>query len=196
MSVSDRIRLHNVEVLSNGHYTLRRARFAWQGADGRWRDRTRESFDRGDACAVLLYDPARATVILVRQFRWSAYENGHDGLMLEVPAGLLEGADPAERMRAEIEEETGYRVDALDFLYDVFTSPGAVTERVHCFAARYRPEDRTGSGGGSADESEDIEVIEVPLTEAVDMVRRGEIRDATTVMLLQHARLALLPAAM
>lgn len=196
MTVSDRIRVHDVEVLSDAHYTLRRARFAWRGTDGRWQDRTRESFDRGDACAALLYDPARATVILVRQFRWSAYENGHDGLMLEVPAGLLEGADPADWMRAEIEEETGYRVAELEFLYDVFTSPGAVTERVHCFAARYSPEDRSGPGGGLADESEDIEVVELPLTEALDMVHRGEIRDAKTVMLLQHARLALMPAAM
>ncbi|WP_375261600.1 NUDIX domain-containing protein [Palleronia sp.] len=195
MSVKDRIRLHEVEILSDAHYTLRRARFAWRGRDGRWQDRTRESFDRGDSCAALLYDPARETVILVRQFRWSAYENGHDGLLLEVPAGLLEGANPANRMRAEIEEETGYRVAKVDFLYDVFTSPGAVTERVHCFAARYIPDDWTGPGGGLSSESEDIEVVELSLTEALDMVQRGEIRDAKTVMLLQHARLALMPAA-
>ena len=195
MSVSDRIRLHGVEVLSDAHYTLRRARFDWRGTDGQWQERTRESFDRGDSCAGLLHDPARGTVVLVRQFRWSAYENGHDGLMLEVPAGLVEGADPAERMKAEIEEETGYRVAALDFLYEVFTSPGAVTERVHCFAARYSPADRTGPGGGLRGESEDIEVVELPLTEALAMIGR-EIRDAKTVMLLQHARLALMPAVM
>lgn len=196
MSVSDRIRLQDIEVLSDAHYTLRRARFDWRGTDGQWQERTRESFDRGDACAALLYDPGRGMVVLVRQFRWSAYENGHDDLMLEVPAGLVEGADPADRMRAEIAEETGYRVSALDFLYDVFSSPGAVTERVHCFAARYDPGDRTAPGGGKRGETEDIEVVELPLTEALSMIGRGEVRDAKTVMLLQHARLCLMPSAM
>lgn len=194
MSIADRVRIGDVTVLSDDWYVLRKASFAYRRSDGTWQDQTRESYDRGDGAAMLLYDPDRRTVILVRQFRYPAFANGHDDLMIEVPAGLLDAAAPEERIRAEVEEETGYRVRDVAFLWDAFMSPGAVTERLFFFAGRYDPADRIDAGGGKAGEGEDIEVLEVPFDAAMAMIADGRIRDAKTIMLLQHAALHLLPS--
>jgi len=195
MSIADRVRVHSVETLSDNHYTLRRATFDFRRNDGRWQRQVRESFDRGDAAAILLFDPDRRTVVLVRQFRFPAFSNGHDALLLEVPAGMLDAAAPAARIRAEVEEETGFRVSGVEPVFQAFSSPGAVTERVHCFVGRYRPADRHGPGGGHAAEGEDIEVLEPSIEDALAMLRDGGIRDSKTIMLLQHAALHLFPGA-
>src|SRR3712207_761432 len=116
--------------------------------------------------------------------------NGHpDGMLLEAPAGLLEAEAPAEAIRREVEEETGFRVGRVEPVFAAYMSPGSVTERLHFFTAEYRPADRVGEGGGSEQEGEDIEVVEVNLDEALAMVRRGEIVDGKTIMLLQHLAL-------
>lgn len=192
MSVADRIRVKEVTVLSDSWYVLRKTTFAFRRADGAWQEQSRETYDRGNGAVILLYDPDRSTVILTRQFRYPAFVNGHDDLLIEAPAGLLDEASPEERIRAEIEEETGYRVRDVVQLWDVFMSPGSVTERLFFFVGRYTPSDRTGAGGGDADEGEDIEVLELTLSDALDMVRRGQIRDAKTIMLLQYAALHLI----
>ncbi|MDP9104082.1 MAG: GDP-mannose pyrophosphatase, partial [Pseudomonadota bacterium] len=133
--------------------------------------------------------------ILVRQFRLPAFVNGHDDFLIEVPAGVLDQAEPELRIRAEVEEEAGYRVGALEKVFEAFMSPGAVTERLHLYMARYSAADRISGGGGHPDEGEDIEVMEVDFDQAMAMVKSGAIRDAKTVMLLQHAALNTFPAA-
>lgn len=192
MSIADRIRVKSVTVLSDDWYTLRKTTFAFRRADGSWQEQSRETYDRGNGTVILLYDPDRRTVILTRQFRYPAFVNGHDDLLIEAPAGLLDDASPEDRIRAEVEEETGYRVRDVRRLWDVFMSPGSVTERLFFFTGRYSPEDRTGAGGGDATEGEDIEVLELPVDEALAMIGDGRIRDAKTIMLLQHAALHLL----
>ncbi|NTI28245.1 NUDIX domain-containing protein [Rhizobium rhizogenes] len=149
----------------------------------------REIYHRTPAACILLYDPKRETVILVRQFRLPAYLTGFPAWMIEVPAGLLDGDHPEEAIRREAMEETGFRVRDVRFLFKTFTSPGAVTEIIHFFAAVVDTTDRIADGGGLADEHEDIEVLEVRLTDAVAMIGAGEIYDAKTVMLLQWAAL-------
>ena len=105
-----RVRITDLEVLSDNWYTLRKATFEFQGSDGEWRSQQREACDRGNGAAALLCDPARGTIILTRRFRMPAYLNGHtDGMLLEVPAGLLDGDDAATAMRRELEEETGHQ---------------------------------------------------------------------------------------
>ena len=131
--------------------------------------------------------------MLTRQFRYPAFVNGHDDLLIEAPAGLLDDASPAERIRIEAEEETGYRVRTSCVCGDVLMSPGSVTERLFFFLGRYEPRDRTGEGGGDASEGEDIEVLELPFDDALAMIGDGRIRDAKTIMLLQHAALNLFP---
>lgn len=110
MSVADRVRIEDVRVLSDDWYVLKKTTFAWRRRDGTWQTQSRETYDRGNGAVILLYDPARRTVILTRQFRYPAFVNGHDDLLIEAPAGLLDDLDAGERIRIEAEEETGFRV--------------------------------------------------------------------------------------
>lgn len=192
--MSDRVRIRSVEVLSDDWYTLRKTTFDYRRRDGTWQRQSRETYDRGNGATILLHNRARRTVILVRQFRFPAFVNGHEGMLTEAPAGLLDEASPEERIRREAEEETGYRVGAVRKVFDAYMSPGSVTEKLHFFVAEYDPDSRVGEGGGVADEGEDIEVLEIPIEEAVRMMDDGRIADGKTIMLLQHARLHLFPA--
>ena len=189
MTVSDRIRVQNVRLLSDNHYTLKTTTFEWRRANGEWQTLNRETYDRGNGAALLPYNLARGTVVLVRQFRYPAYVNGYDDLLIEAPAGLLDNESPELRIRAEAEEETGYRLGEIRKVFEAFMSPGAVTEKLHFFVAEYQPDMRIGSGGGIASEGEDIEVLEPPVDQALAMIGDGRIVDAKTIMLLQYAAL-------
>jgi nudix-type nucleoside diphosphatase (YffH/AdpP family) len=192
MLSSDRVRIQSVEVLSEDWYVLKKTTFDFQRRDGTWQRQSRETYDRGNGATVLLYDPERRTVVLTRQFRLPAYVNGHHGLMIETPAGLLDHAHPEDRIRMEVEEETGFRVEQVRHVFDAYMSPGSVTERLHFFVARYDGAARVGEGGGVAAEGEDIEVLELSIEEALHLVAQGEIVDGKTLLLLQYAQLHLL----
>jgi nudix-type nucleoside diphosphatase (YffH/AdpP family) len=189
MTVSDRIRVHNVRLLSDNHYTLKTTTFEWRRASGEWQTQARESYDRGNAATLLPYNVAQRSVILVRQFRYPAYVNGYDDLLIEAAAGMLDNETPEIRIRAEVEEETGYRLGEVRKIFEAFMSPGAVTEKIHFFVAEYESNMRIGSGGGLASEGEDIEVLELPIDQALAMIGDGRIVDAKTIMLLQYAAL-------
>lgn len=193
MSVAERVRVEAVELLSDDWYVLKKTRFAWRRRNGEWQSQSRETYDRGNGATILLYDLARRTVVLTRQFRFPAFVNGHDDLLIEAAAGLLDSLDPAARIREEAEEETGYRVRGVLRLFDAFMSPGSVTEKLHFFVAEYAPSDRASDGGGVADEGEDIEVLELPFDEALAMIADGRIVDGKTIILLQHAALHIFP---
>jgi nudix-type nucleoside diphosphatase (YffH/AdpP family) len=189
MTVSDRIRIKDVRVLSQNHYTLKNTTFEWRRGNGEWQTMQRETYDRGNAATLLPYNLAQGTVVLVRQFRLPAYVSGYDDLLIEAAAGLLDDASPETRIRAEVEEETGYRLGEIRKVFEAFMSPGSVTERLHFFVAEYQPDMRVGSGGGNPDEGEDIEVIELSIDEALAMIADRRIVDAKTIMLLQYAAL-------
>lgn len=191
MSVSTRVRVESVDVLSDDWYLLKKTTFSFLRSDGRWQRQSRETYDRGNGATILLYEPERRTVILIRQFRYPAFVNGHDDLLIETPAGLLDAADPETRIRAEAEEETGIRVREVRPIFDAFMSPGSVTERLHFFVGEYRGSDQVSLGGGNEAEGEDISVLEVDIDEAITMIGTGEIRDGKTIMLLQYAALHL-----
>jgi len=157
-----------------------------------WQRQVREAYDRGNGAACLLYCPAKGTVLLTRQFRLPAFLNGGFESLVEAPAGMLDGAEPAERMRAELIEETGYAVSELTHLFDAYMSPGSVTEYLAFFHGEYADADKQGEGGGSPEEGEDIAVFEVPLAEAMAMIRRGDIRDAKTIILVQDLMIRVL----
>ncbi|WP_235003169.1 NUDIX domain-containing protein [Blastococcus haudaquaticus] len=180
----------DVELLASGWHVLRKTTFDRRRSDGEWVSEQRETYDRGNGATMLLYDVERRTVLLTRQFRYPVYVNGHpDGLLIEAAAGLLDDDAPEDAVRREVEEELGVAVGEVQHVFDVFMSPGSVTERLHFYAAPYRPADRTGAGGGLAEEGEDIEVLELPFDEALDMVDDGRIADAKTILLLQWAAL-------
>ena len=189
MTVSDRIRVQNVRVLSDNHYTLKTTTFEWRRANGEWQTQHRETYDRGNGATLLPYNLAQRTVVLVRQFRYPAYVNGYDDLLIETAAGMLDNESAEARIRAEAEEETGYRLGEVRKIFEAFMSPGAVTEKLHFFVAEYEPAMRIGSGGGVASEGEEIEVLELPIGEAIAMIGDGRIVDAKTIMLLQYAAL-------
>jgi len=186
------VRIRDVEVTSDGWHVLRRTTFEFRGRDGQWTTQSRETYDRGNGATILLYDPEARTVLLTRQFRLPAYVNDHpDGLLIEAAAGLLDDDSPEDAIRREAAEELGVTVGPLNHLFDLYMSPGSVTERVHFFAAPYSSADLTGAGGGVAEEGEEIESVTVPYDDALAMIADGRVVDGKTVILLQWAALNL-----
>jgi nudix-type nucleoside diphosphatase (YffH/AdpP family) len=185
-----RVRVKDVELTAAGWHVLRRTTFDFQHRDGHWSTESRETYDRGNGATILLHDTERRTVLLSRQFRYPVYVNGHpDGMFIEAPAGLLDEDDPETAVRRETFEEVGVDVDELMHVFDSFMSPGSVTERLHFYAASYSATNRTGPGGGLAEDGEDIEVVELLFDDALAMTLDGRISDAKTIMLLQWAAL-------
>ena len=175
-------------LISRGNGVLEKFLVSRKRFDGRLQNLNREIYDSGDGAAILLYDPSRSRVVLVRQFRLTAFlRDGRDSL-IEVCAGRLDGEDAESRIIKEAEEETGYVVKNPRRLFEAYMSPGCFAEKLTFFAAQYSAEDRTGAGGGLEDEGEDIEVLEPTLDEALAMINKGEIIDAKTILLLQYAQ--------
>lgn len=185
-ATNPRVKVGEVRLLSDNWYRLHTTTFDYLGDDGEWTTQSRETYDRGNGATILLYDLARRTVLLTSQFRYAVYVNGHpDGMLLETAAGLLDDDDAETAIRREAIEETGHDVGEVTHVFDVFMSPGSVTERLHFFAAPYSAETRSGSGGGLAEEGEQITVVELDIDEALTMIEDGRIADAKTIMLLQ-----------
>lgn len=187
----NRVRIQKVEILSDDWYLLQKTTFDYQRNDGSWQTLTRETYDRGHGATILLYNLLQRSVILIRQFRFPTYGKGCDGFLIETPAGLLENSGAEERIRAEVAEETGYQVGVVSKIFEAFMSPGSVTERLHFFVAEYETASRINDGGGIAAEGEDIEVLELTIENAVQMIANGQIADGKTIMLLQYAQLHL-----
>jgi nudix-type nucleoside diphosphatase (YffH/AdpP family) len=190
-SPDNEIRNHSSEVLSDGWAELSKHTFELKRRDGTWDRQVREVYDRGNAAVILPYDPVRGTVLLVRQFRLPAFLQGDRAPLIEACAGILDGHDPETCIRKETEEELGYRLGSVTHVYDIYMSPGSVTEKLSFFTAEYSPSDQVSDGGGEASEGEDIEVLEMPLSNAMALVESGGIIDAKTVILVQHLALRL-----
>ena len=188
MQDDDPIRILKQETLSSDHFELKRVSFIQRRRDGSEREEIREVYANAGGAAVLLYNRDKRTVLLTRQFRIGARLAGHEGFMIEVPAGMLDDTDPEERVRAELCEETGFRGHGLRKVITFFSNPTSLTETVHCFLGEYGERDRKGEGGGKEEEGEDIEVLEMDVEEAFRQVKEGGIVDAKTVILLQFLR--------
>ena len=186
-NTAERVNIIESQVLSHDWYLLKKITFDYQRNNGEWQRQTREVYDRGNGAAILLFNRERKTVVLTRQFRLPVFVNGHDGLLIEVAAGLLEGAAPEERIRDEAEEETGYRVHHVQKVFEAYMSPGSVTEKLHFFIAEYDTSAKVSEGGGLEEETEELEVLEWSFADALAAFDRGEICDAKTIMLLQYA---------
>lgn len=182
------IEILETRVLSDNWYVLRKVTYRIQKADGTWETQSREAYDRGNGATVLLYDLARRTVLLTRQFRLPTFVNGNaSGMLIEACAGLLDKDEPEECIRRELREETGYDVSDVRKVFEAYMSPGSVTEILHFFVAEYSPAQRISRGGGV--DEEDIEVLELGFEQSLALIETGEIKDAKTVMLLQYAAL-------
>ncbi len=186
----NKIHITKTEILSDQWYTLKKVTYDKTMHNGSVRTQSREAYDRGNGAAILLYDKERKTVILTRQFRLPSFLNGNPtGMLIEVCAGLLDNDDPEACIKRETEEETGYKISHVEKVFEAYMSPGAVTEILYCFIAEYAKEMKTAEGGGLEEEGEDIEVLEFGYEDALRMVDTGEIRDAKTIMLIQHLRI-------
>lgn len=184
------VKITNTEVLSNNWYTLRKITFDIQTAEGVWQTQSREAYDRGNGATILLYNKTQKTVILTRQFRIPTYINGNTtGMLIEACAGLLDKDNPEDCIRRETEEETGYKVTDVRKIFEAYMSPGSVTEILYFFVAEYSKNMKVSDGGGAEHEQENIQVMELPFSQALQMIDTGEIKDAKTIMLLQYAKL-------
>lgn len=188
--MNQNIEILHTELLSDNWYRLNKITFRQRDTSGEWSIQSREAYDRGNGATILLYNRKSETVILTRQFRMPTYVNGNeDGMLIEACAGLLDGDDPVAAIKRETEEETGYCLGEVQKLFDLYMSPGSVTEIVHFFIAPYSHSDKVSAGGGTgADER--IEVLEMPFAEAMLMVNDGRIKDGKTIILLQHLSLS------
>lgn len=190
LPANDRVRNVEQRVLADDWFVLKKTSFDYRHSNGQWQRLHRETYDRGDGATLLLFNRARGTVVLTRQFRFPTFANGlPDGMLVEACAGLLDDEAPQAAIRREVQEETGFRIHMPRKVFEAFMSPGSVTERLHFFVAEYEAKDRVDEGGGDASEGEDIEVLELTLDQALLMVRSGAIQDGKTIMLLQHAAL-------
>ena len=184
------VQIKEKQSLSEEHYLLEKITYEIQKKDGSTDEIKREVYWPADSATILLYNESKKTVILVQQFRLAAFINGHPtGFLLETCAGNLEpNENPDDSIVREVEEETGYRVQQLQKLFALYSTPGAVTEKLHYYIGTYSDDDRPGKGGGLADEHEEIEILELPFEEAYAKIASGEIVDAKTALLLQYAR--------
>ena len=188
-----KIEILKTEILSDNWYILRKITYNYLKKDGLWETQSREAYDRGNGATILLYNKNKRTIILTQQFRMPTYLNGNaSGMMIEACAGLLDKDNAEECIRRETEEETGYKISSVQKLFEVYMSPGSVTEIVHFFAAEYTKDMKVNEGGGIQEEQENIEVLELDFDQAYDMIASGAIKDAKTIMLLQYAKINIL----
>ena len=186
----NRVKNIKTEVLSDNWYTLRKVTFDFQKKNGKWQPQSREAYDRGNGATILLYNKEKGTVILTRQFRMPTFLNGNEaGMLIETCAGLLDLDNPEDCIRRETEEETGYKITDVRKVFEAYMSPGSVTEILYFFVAEYTAEQKINDGGGLENDQEDIEVLELLFSKALEMMASGAIRDGKTIMLLQYAQL-------
>jgi GDP-mannose pyrophosphatase NudK len=184
------VHIEKTEILSDNWYTLKKITFNIQKKDGTAESQSREAYDRGNGAVILLYNTISKTIILTKQFRMPTYINGNStGMLIEACAGLLDNDNPEECIKRETEEETGYKISKVEKIFEAYMSPGSVTEILHFFIAEYSSEMKITNGGGLEDEGEDIEVLEIDFQKALGMIDSGEIKDAKTIMLIQHLRI-------
>lgn len=184
------VRILNTEILSDNWYVLKKIQYEILEKNGSWKKQVREAYDRGNGATILLYNKLQQTVILTRQFRLPSFINGNEnGMLIETCAGLLDQDNPEDCIRRETEEETGYQITDVKKVFEAYMSPGSVTEILYFFVAAYNKDMKVSDGGGVAEEQENIEVLELPFSQALKMIESGEIKDGKTIMLLQYAAL-------
>lgn len=184
------IKILDTKVLSDNWYVLRKITYEYTQKNGTRQTQSREAYDRGNGATILLYNKDQQTIILTRQFRLPTFINGNEtGMLIETCAGLLDKDNPEDCIRRETEEETGYKITAIQKVFEAYMSPGSVTEILYFFIAEYTKDMKINDGGGVEDGGENIEVLELNIKEAIKMVESGEIKDGKTIMLLQYIQL-------
>lgn len=185
---TERVQITEEKLLSDNWYILKRFTFNYLGKNGKWTTQQREAYDRGNGATILLHNPQTDTVILTRQFRLPTFVNGNQsGMLIEACAGLLDDEHPDDAIRREMEEETGYRIQSVQKIMEAYMSPGSVTEKLFFYLAHYTADTERNAGGGI--DEEEIDILELSVSQAMAMIKNGDIMDGKTIMLLQYLRL-------
>lgn len=187
---NNQVNILKTEILSDNWYTLKKITYQYLKKDGSQTIISREAYDRGNGATILLYNKELKRVILTRQFRLPTFINGNEtGMLIEACAGLLDNDNPKDCIKRETAEETGFKVTTVQKIFEAYMSPGSVTEILHFYVAEYTAAMKTGNGGGLEEEEENIEVLEIDIDHAMEMINTGEIKDAKTIMLLQYIKI-------
>src|SRR5665647_5682 len=177
---NEKVKILQTEILSNNWYILRKFTYEYLKSDGTRQIQSREAYDRGNGAAILLYNKEHKTVILTRQFRLPSFVNGNSsGMLIEACAGLLDNDNPEDCIKRETEEETGFKISTVRKIFEAYMSPGSVTEILHFFVVEYTQSMKVNDGGGIEHEQEDIEVLEMKLDQAMQMLSLIHISEPT-----------------
>lgn len=183
-------RIKNIKsrLLSDNYYVLKNLHFDYLMKNGTWVNQMREVYDRGDGAGILLYNKTKKTVILTKQFRMPTFMNDNtDGFLIEICAGMLDKDNPEDCIIRETEEEVGYKISEVKKVYEAYSSPGVLTEKMYFFVGEYTDDMKVNDGGGLEVEHEDIEVLEWSFNDVITKLNNGEIHDTRTIVLLQYA---------
>lgn len=167
----------------DGVFKVEKATLQHERFDGSMsREIDRLNFNRGDTVAIILYKKSDKSVVLVRQFRYPAYVDNGPGWLIECVAGIKDNGE-IPVARKEVLEETGYNVGEFKYLTQFYPSPGGCSEKISIYLAHVDAKEDTGKkeqffGTGN----EDIQVIEIPLDTALEMIKTGEICDGKTII--------------
>jgi len=178
-----KVEIISKETVFEDFFKIESAIVKYQRFDGHMSKPVRRlNFVRGDSVAAVIYDERRDLVILVNQFKYPTYSHG-SGWITELAAGMVsDSEDPESSIRREILEETGYQVKSLEHLTTFYVSPGGTSERIWLYLALVDSDSKISDGGGVPSEEEDINIIEMSLSDAWQAVKDGGIADAKTIL--------------
>jgi nudix-type nucleoside diphosphatase (YffH/AdpP family) len=183
-----KVEVKKIERILDDFFKVDRAVLQFEKFDGTMSSEiVRLNFDRGDSVGAIIYNSTSQSLVFVKQFRYPIYTKDKDNAWsLEIVAGVIEDDDSSETaMIKEISEETGYQAHELKALFSFYPTPGGSNEKVFLFFARVNQKDRIYKGGGLAEEGENIELVEIPIKTAFEMLKSGKISDAKTIIALQ-----------
>jgi nudix-type nucleoside diphosphatase (YffH/AdpP family) len=175
--------IDNKTRIFDDFFKIEEAYLSYQKFDGTMSDAVRRlNFERGDSVAAVVLNVDTQQLILISQFRYPTYEKG-PGWTNEIVAGMLTpGEEPEAEIKREILEEIGYQTNNLTYISTFYASPGGSSERFILYYTDITNQDKTESGGGIIEEGEDVEIVEIPLTEALIQMSNGQIVDAKTII--------------
>lgn len=181
--------LVNTESKYQGFFKIDRCQVRHETYRGGEIEIQRELFHRGDAVAVLLYDPAKDRIVLIEQFRVGAIKDDEGPWLLEIVAGVVEeGESVKDVARRECYEEAGIEVHSFETVHSFYSSPGGCSEKIHVLCALVDSDDASGVHGLD-DEGEDIRVVVIDYSELHDLLAAGRINSAIPLVALQWLQL-------
>lgn len=181
-----KIEIIEEKVIFNEYFEVKRASLRHQRFDGTLTPEiTRYCYEKNDAVAGLIYHQEKDTLLFVKQFRYPSFRHGRPWLTEIVAGGVDIGETAEQAMIREVKEEVGYHPNHIEWLHQMYVSPGSFSERIDLFYLEVSEEDRIDAGGGLLDEDEDLELVWIPTKDAEKWMYE-EIVDAKTLIALYN----------